>query len=363
MAAVMAHCDDLQRGLPYILETLEAFEENALASTCASLVSGAYDPGNSHGHTMLSALLAADLPVRLAESLNFLEFESQKLAVRVFECIQRCAIKIRKVPTVVSYVRDRLYMVEWLLDGCARQDVSLHCNMMLQSLCSPSQDLAQMILNAQGTARLMRLLQHESFEIAADAYATLRFLLLSHKQLSAAYVEMNFDQFFAQFNELLQSPNYVTQRQTLKLLGEMLLDSFFTNAMSIYSRQALFLRIHMVLLLSSSEFIQLHAFHIFKLFVANPHKPFRTEQILRRNKNQLVGLLQSFLPSLAEDETFSQDLRTVLDMLHDLSPLLKGHRACTPAPGEDATRFLRSNTKRCTSMEDTWDRLACICSY
>lgn len=42
--------------------------------------------------------------------------------------------------------------------------------------------------------------------------------------LSAEFLEQNYDQVFSNYEHLLNSENYVTRRQSLKLLGELLLD-------------------------------------------------------------------------------------------------------------------------------------------
>jgi hypothetical protein len=42
--------------------------------------------------------------------------------------------------------------------------------------------------------------------------------------LAADFLEANFDKVFGQYQKLLHSDNYVTRRQSLKLLGELLLD-------------------------------------------------------------------------------------------------------------------------------------------
>lgn len=45
-----------------------------------------------------------------------------------------------------------------------------------------------------------------------------------------------------------------------------------------------------------SKHIQLEAFHVFKVFVANPKKTPAVESILRRNRSRLLTFLQGFLP-------------------------------------------------------------------
>lgn len=49
-------------------------------------------------------------------------------------------------------------------------------------------------------------------------------LLTKHKILCAEFLETNYDKVFANYQGLLNSENYVTRRQSLKLLGELLLD-------------------------------------------------------------------------------------------------------------------------------------------
>jgi len=50
----------------------------------------------------------------------------------------------------------------------------------------------------------------------------------------------------------------------------------------------------MTLLVDDKRSIQFEAFHVFKIFVANPHKPEPILKILRRNKNNLVEFLNQF---------------------------------------------------------------------
>jgi len=79
-----------------------------------------------------------------------------------------------------------------------------------------------------------------------------------------------------------------------------------------------FLQIHMNLLRNNSKAIQLEAFHIFKIFVVNPRKPFRVHQILHRNRERLVKLLENFSSKKTDDDQFAKDLRTVLETLRKL---------------------------------------------
>lgn len=101
-------------------------------------------------------------------------------------------------------------------------------------------------------------------------------------------------QFFTFFTLLINSQNYVTKRQSLKLLGEILLDRANFTVMTRYIASESNLKLMMNLLRDKSKNIQFEAFHVFKVFVANPKKPAQIETILRRNKEKLLAFLKDF---------------------------------------------------------------------
>jgi hypothetical protein len=110
----------------------------------------------------------------------------------------------------------------------------------------------------------------------------------------AEYLDKNYDRFFNSFTTLILSNNYVTKRQSLKLLGEILLDRANFNVMTRYIANDANLKMMMNLLRDKSKNIQFEAFHVFKVFVANPKKPPQIEAILRRNKEKLLVFLKNF---------------------------------------------------------------------
>lgn len=63
---------------------------------------------------------------------------------------------------------------------------------------------------------------------------SLQELLTRHKMLCAEFLEANYDQVFTHYQQLLNSENYVTRRQSLKLLGELLLDRHNFTVFRIY---------------------------------------------------------------------------------------------------------------------------------
>ena len=75
-------------------------------------------------------------------------------------------------------------------------------------------------------------------------------------------------QFFLRYNTLLVSSNYVTKRQSIKLLGEILLDRANYNVMLEYVDSPEHLKLTMNLLRDKSKNIQYEAFHVFKVRLA-----------------------------------------------------------------------------------------------
>jgi calcium binding protein 39 len=112
------------------------------------------------------------------------------------------------------------------------------------------------------------------------------------------------------------SSNYVTKRQSIKLLGEILLDRANYTVMLAYVDSPEHLKLTMNLLRDKSKNIQYEAFHVFKVnqgfltctdfysclchiqvFVANPKKSKAVQDILLKNRDKLLN----FLPRFHED--------------------------------------------------------------
>lgn len=94
-------------------------------------------------------------------------------------------------------------------------------------------------------------------------------LFLRLKQLELMF---NHPQFFSHYSLLVQSSNYVTKRQSLKLLGEILLDRTNFKVMTRYIANEENLKVMMNLLKDRSKNIQFEAFHVFKVSTRfSPH--------------------------------------------------------------------------------------------
>ena len=160
-----------------------------------------------------------------------------------------------------------------------------------------------------------------------------------HGALTTAFLLENSATFFSEFNtKLLLSKNYVTKRQSLKvsrprsaafhrialtcvhwlqLLGELLLTPGNVEVMMRYINDVGHLMIIMQLLRDSSRAIQFEAFHIFKVFVANPSKQAPVVDILKKNADKLLRFLSDFQTD-REDDEFANEKAVLSRVLKEL---------------------------------------------
>ncbi|XP_023323817.1 protein Mo25-like [Eurytemora carolleeae] len=130
-----------------------------------------------------------------------------------------------------------------------------------------------------------------------------------------------FAKVFEKYEKLLHSDNYVTRRQSLKLLGELLLDRHNFSVMTKNISNPDNLKLMMNMLKEKSRNIQFEAFHVFKVFVANPNKPKPILDILIRNQDKLVDFLSKFHTDRSEDEQFNDEKAYLIKQIKELKPL------------------------------------------
>ncbi|KAJ6700347.1 CALCIUM-BINDING PROTEIN 39-RELATED [Salix purpurea] len=224
-------------------------------------------------------------------------------------CLPKLNLETRKDATQI--------FLDILIAGYENTDMALHYGVMLKE-CIRHQSVARYVLESPHVKKFFDYIQLPNFDISADAAATFKELLTRHKSTVAEFLSKNYDWFFAEFNlKLLESTNYITRRQSIKLLGDMLLDRSNAVVMTRYVSSRDNLRILMNLLRESSKSIQTEAFHVFKLFVANQHKPPDIVSILVANRSKLLRLLADFKLD-KEDEQFEADKAQVVKEIASL---------------------------------------------
>ncbi|XP_073105268.1 putative MO25-like protein At5g47540 isoform X3 [Elaeis guineensis] len=238
-----------------------------------------------------------------------LNLEARKDATQVVANLQRQQVHSRLIAS--DYLEANKDLLDLLVSGYENMDIALHYGAMLRE-CIRHQSIARYVLESENMRKFFNSIQLPNFDIASDASATFKELLTRHKSTVAEFLSKNYDWFFKEFNsKLLESPNYITRRQAVKLLGDTLLDRSNSAVMVRYVSSKDNLMILMNLLRETSKNIQIEAFHVFKLFVANQNKPQEIVSILVTNRNKLLRLLSDFKTD-KEDEQFEADKAQVI---------------------------------------------------
>lgn len=249
------------------------------------------------------------------KALPSIDFEGKKDFCQIFQNLLRRQIGTR-LPTV-DHVCARSKLLHMLIDGYENPEIALCCGIMLRE-CIRYDSLASIVLNSEDFFKFFEYVEMSTFDIASDAFATFKDLLTRHKVNCATFLDENYDRVFQCYTQLLASENYVTRRQSLKLLGELLLDRHNYTIMTKYISKSDNLKLMMNFLKDHSRNIQFEAFHVFKVFVANPNKEPAIHDILYKNQEKLVSFLTQFHQDRTEDDQFNEEKAYLIKQIQAL---------------------------------------------
>jgi len=264
---------------------------------------------------LYDAIHSSEILTPLVIHLAKYDFETKKEVVTIFNNVLRRQVGTTMV--TVAWLEKSPTILLSFVKGYEVADIALNCGSMLRE-CLRYESLSKIVLHSQEFYNFFRYVEVSNFDIASDAFSSLKELLTKHKTLCAEFLEQNYDKIFDMYTKLLNSENYVTRRQSLKLLGELLLDRANFSIMTRYIGSPDNLKLMMTLLRDKSRSIQFEAFHVFKVFVANPKKTQSILEILVRNKDKLVVFLNNFHND-KEDEQFNEEKSFLLKQIAALS--------------------------------------------
>ncbi|KAK7442105.1 hypothetical protein Landi51_09745 [Colletotrichum acutatum] len=299
-------------------------------------------------YQLVTGLIEEDLLYLLAVNLWRLPFESRKDTQVIFSYVFRFrppTASPKSDPLALSYVvNNRPQVLLELCRGYEHKESATPAGSVLREVLK-SEAAAAIILyddneesgssnkginlidrdrrqSGEGVFwRFFDWVDKSSFEVAADAFTTFRELLTKHKELVPRYLSVNFDLFFDKYNNILvQSNSYVTKRQSIKLLGEILLDRSNYSVMTAYVDRGEHLKICMNLLRDDRKMVQYEGFHVFKVFVANPHKSIAVQKILLMNREKLLTFLSHFLEDRTDDEQFIDEREFLIKQIRNMPP-------------------------------------------
>jgi len=273
---------------------------------------GDNDPKQENIKKLPDELFATDLLLSMLQNMKKFEFEARKDVAQVYNFILR-----QRKKEALEYVKLHPEILKTLVTGYSEPEIALNCGSILREVIRHEQLCELLLTTPTLFDAFFDYVQLSTFDVASDAFATFKLMLTKHKVLCAKFLEKGFDDIFKKYNELLQSRNYVTKRQSLKLLGELLLNRANFNVMIKYINAPQNLKVMMNLLRGNTKAIQFEAFHVFKIFVANPKKAQPVVEILVRNKSKLIDFLTKFQKD-KEDEQFNDEKAILLTTLEQL---------------------------------------------
>jgi len=276
-----------------------------------------HEPVPEQYQQLASEVFSSGLISRLITNLPCFEFEARKDVANIINNLLRKEVGGRFA--AAEHIAEHEEILFTLLHGYENPEVALNCGAILRE-CIRHEPLGKALLYSPELYKFFSYVEVANFDTASDAFASFKDLLTLHKQISAEFLEKNYEQVFTSYTGLLKSTNYVTRRLSLKLLGELLLDRTHFNIMTRYISDPNNLKLMMNLLRDKSKNIQFEAFHVFKVFVANPNKPKPILDILLKNKQRLIPFLTAFQKDReAEDEQFRDEKAFLLKQIEQLS--------------------------------------------
>eukprot|EP00051_Salpingoeca_urceolata_P026846 m.478977 g.478977 ORF g.478977 m.478977 type:complete len:324 (-) comp21290_c0_seq1:212-1183(-) len=315
---------DLVRKTKESLDKLLADEKKALDELHKNLTqmkvvlygTGDAEPSSDQIAALSVEVCQSNLLLLFVKALPKADFEASKDMVQIFTKILRREVGTR-FPTVDHIVGKPDVLVA-LVEGYNDPETALNSGNLLRE-CIRHEALAKIILHKPDLFyKFFGFVQVGAFDIASDAFSTFKDLLTKHKIACADFLEKNYDEVFGRYVQLLNSENYVTRRQSLKLLGELLLDRTNFSIMTKYISNPENLKLMMNMLRDKSKNIQFEAFHVFKVFVANPSKSQPIMDILLKNRERLVKFLDDFHQDRAEDEQFMDEKKYLIKQIREL---------------------------------------------
>lgn len=228
----------------------------------------------------------------LVVNLRKLDFDSRKDVVILFLTLLRRTMA-NKSPTVDYLVHSKPEIITMLIKGPENLEIGLICGQILRD-CIKFEVINRFVLYSPSFYNFFKYVQIPTFEIATDAMMTLHELLTTHRKLVSEFLGNNYDVFITAINKLITSKNYVTKRQSVKLLNELVSQRSNQQFLSKFFDDANNLKLTMLLLSDKLKNLQLEGFHTLKFFVANPKRSQKVTDILIKNKANFIEFFKTF---------------------------------------------------------------------
>ncbi|KAG7811529.1 hypothetical protein KL921_001795 [Ogataea angusta] len=256
----------------------------------------------------------------LIQNLPSIEFDARKIVSLLFTSLLKRKI-VNRSPTV-DHLLQRPQILILLMKGPENPEISINTGHMLREAIKYEQ-IAKYLIFKPIFWNYFDYCEYGSFETSTEAFLTLNDFLTTHKLVASEFFNSHINKFIDRINRLIVSPNYVTKRQSVKLLAQLILDKPNYNLMTTYVNSPHNLKLIMILLGDKSKNIQFESFNVFKIFIANPRKSRSIIEILTKNRERLLQFLRTFANDRKEDELFTVERNFVIEQIECLPKLVQ----------------------------------------
>lgn len=226
-------------------KAMEEIEKNFVTMRCMLSGDGEVEPNADQVLQLATEVCKEDVLILLVHKLPILGWEARKDLVHCWSILLKQ--KVDSTYCCVQFIENHFELLDFLVVCYDNKEVALHCGIMLRE-CIKFLSLARYILESASFELFFKFVELPTFDVASDAFSTFKDLLTKHLTVVSEYLTAHYDEFFDLYEKLLTSSNYVTRRQSLKLLSEFLLEPPNSHIMKRYILEVRFLKVMMTLL-------------------------------------------------------------------------------------------------------------------
>lgn len=198
----------------------------------------------------------------------------------------------------LEYALEHSNMMMLLLRGYEQKEIALISGNLLRDMLQ-YKELCRLLLERYPEWIISILVYvcrfEKEFDVAADAFSNLNLVMTKDNEAFGKYLDEYGNVFFEKYHDLIRNgDNFMIQRQSLMVLGKLLLDPIHFDRMVQYVGNKKYLKLIMGCLRHPNYSFRIEAFHVFKVFVANPNKSKSIVYILKKNRDKLMEFLVHF---------------------------------------------------------------------
>lgn len=250
------------------------------------------------------------------DNLEELDFDARKDVTNLFTFLLR-----RGTPTV-EYLLRHPVVLESLIIQAGNPEVHRNVGNVLRE-CAKIEAIAHHILWSSSFWSFFDYVDDVEFEMATDNFSTLHDFLRLYPNMTSEFLAKNSKKFIDHINQLIKSNSYIAKRQGLRLQYELVRQRRNFSFMVDYIENLENLKIVMRLMKDKSKNIHYETFQLFKLFVANPRKPVHVFNLLARNRDRILDVLERLQVSSdrSDDKVFKDERDFIMKKIRALRDL------------------------------------------